>query len=176
MPLVISLHGAGGNSEAGLNILRDLAEEAGFLLLAPSSENETWDVIVGGFGQDVTILNEAMRWTFQQYKIRKAQIAVSGFSDGASYALSLGLINGDLFTHVLAFSPGFMIAPEKHGSPKVFASHGTGDRVLPIERCSRRLVPQLQRAGYDVTYREFDGGHSVPAEQKREAIDLVLRS
>jgi predicted esterase len=36
-----------------------------------------------------------------------ATLAVSGFSDGASYALSIGPANGDLFTHVMAFSPGF---------------------------------------------------------------------
>jgi predicted esterase len=40
-----------------------------------------------------------------------------GFSDGASYALSLGLANGDLFTHVLGFSPGFMRVPRHVGRP-----------------------------------------------------------
>lgn len=35
----------------------------------------------------------------------------AGFSDGASYALSLGLPNGNLFSHIVAFSPGFMRAP-----------------------------------------------------------------
>jgi len=35
-----------------------------------------------------------------------------GFSDGASYALSVGITNGDLFTHVIAFSPGF-VAPAR---------------------------------------------------------------
>jgi hypothetical protein len=29
--------------------------------------------------------------------------------------------------------------------------------VLPIDRCSRRIVPELERGGYDVLYREFDG-------------------
>jgi len=37
--------------------------------------------------------------------------------------------------------------------------------------CSRRLVPGLRRAGYDVTYREFDGPHTVPLELSREAAD-----
>ncbi len=36
-----------------------------------------------------------------------------GFSDGASYALSLGVPNGDLFTHIVAFSPGFMRLPDQ---------------------------------------------------------------
>jgi predicted esterase len=43
-----------------------------------------------------------------QYNVDRSAICCSGFSDGASYALSLGLSNGDLFSHILAFSPGFM--------------------------------------------------------------------
>src|ERR687890_28697 len=94
---------------------------------------------------------------------------VGRFSDGASYALSLGINNGDLFTDVLAFSPGFMAPSMSVGTPRFFVSHGRRDRVLPIERCSRRIVPQLERAGYEVTYREFDGGHTVPPEITLEA-------
>ncbi len=48
------------------------------------------------------------------------------------------------------------------GTPRCFMFHGRLDRVLPIEQCSRRIVPQLQRAGYDVLDREFDGSHTVP--------------
>jgi hypothetical protein len=33
--------------------------------------------------------------------------------------------------------------------------------VLRIDYCSRRLVPRLQAQGYGVTYREFDGPHTV---------------
>jgi poly(3-hydroxybutyrate) depolymerase len=50
-----------------------------------------------------------------QCTVDPQRICVSGFSDGASYALSLGLANGDLFTHVAAFSPGFMRPPCTQG-------------------------------------------------------------
>ena len=101
--------------------------------------------------------------------------SVGGFSDGASYALSLGVMNGDFFTHVLAFSPGFFRALEPHGRPRIYISHGTNDRVLPIDPCSRRIVAQLKGAGYDVTYKEFNGGHTVPEERRHEAVELFLR-
>jgi predicted esterase len=45
--------------------------------------------------------------------------------------------------------------------------------VLPIDRCSRRLVPELKRGGYTVTYEEFVGGHAVPQRIKRTAIDWL---
>ena len=48
-------------------------------------------------------------------------------------------------------------------SPRIYISHGIDDRVLPVERCSRRIVAQLRRYGYDVYYEEIDDGHTVPA-------------
>src|SRR3954451_23555514 len=54
-------------------------------------------------------------------------------------------------------------------TPRVFATHGTQDRVLPIDRCSRRVIPRLRSAGYDVTYEEFDGGHLVTQQHARRA-------
>ena len=128
-------------------------------------------MLIGGYGQDVTAIDRALERTFSSHTVDPARVAIGGFSDGASYALSLGLTNGDLFTHVLAFSPGFAASARRVGSPRIFVSHGTRDAVLPIDRCSRRILPTLRRAGYDVTYREFDGGHAVPPEVAREAAD-----
>jgi phospholipase/carboxylesterase len=91
-----------------------------------------------------------------------ARLAVGGVSDGASYALSLALSNGDVFPTVLAFSPGFLVVPDPAGRPRIFVSHGTADPVLPIDACSRSFVPALREAGYDVRFDEFDGGHTVP--------------
>lgn len=95
---------------------------------------------------------------------------IGGFSDGASYALSIGLTNGDLFDAVLAFSPGFAAPMIVHGMPRLFVSHGTGDQVLPVDVCSRRLVPRLRAVDYDITYEEFDGGHEVPEEVMERAV------
>ncbi|HEV7992385.1 MAG TPA: hypothetical protein VGP25_11215 [Gemmatimonadaceae bacterium] len=131
-------------------------------------------MIEGGFGPDVTFIDSALAATFERCAIDPHRLAVGGFSDGASYALSIGLGNGDLFTHVLAFSPGFMAPAEQIGAPRCYVSHGTRDQVLPIDHCSRRLVPVLRDAGYDVRYREFDGPHTVPAELAREAVEWLV--
>lgn len=40
-----------------------------------------------------------------QYAVDASRVCASGFSDGASYALTLGAANGQLFTHIAAFSP-----------------------------------------------------------------------
>jgi phospholipase/carboxylesterase len=170
-PLALTLHGAGGNARSGISHFLDLADEAGLVLLAPESRGRTWDVLVGGYGPDVEFIDRALERAFDRLTLDTRRLAITGFSDGASYALSLGLTNGDLFTHVIAFSPGFMVPAQRRGKPPIFVSHGTRDGVLPIERCSRRIVPQLDREGYEVRYREFDGPHTVPPSVTREALD-----
>jgi phospholipase/carboxylesterase len=170
-PLALTLHGAGGDARSGISHFLHLADAAGVVLLAPESRGRTWDVLVGGYGPDVEFIDCALKWAFDRLALDTRRLAITGFSDGASYALSLGLTNGDLFTHLIAFSPGFMApATRSRGKLPVFVSHGTRDRVLPIERCSRRIVPQLQHAGYRVRYREFDGPHTVPASIACEAL------
>ena len=169
-PLAVMLHGAGGIAEHGLGLLRSFADAAGIILLAPASRRETWDVIFGGFGPDIALINRALEATFARCAVDPSRIAVGGFSDGASYALSVGITNGDLFTHVIAFSPGFMAPADQSGVPRFFISHGAHDQVLPIERCSRKLVPALKAAGYDVRYHEFDGPHIVPQAIASESV------
>jgi predicted esterase len=170
-PLVLLLHGAGGHARQSLDLLRDLADAAGLVLLAPASRDRTWDLLVGRrYGLDLALIDRALEQTFSRYAIDPARLAIGGFSDGASYALSLGIANGDLFTHVIAFSPGFMAPAGQTGTPRVFVSHGTRDGVLPVDRCSRRIVPDLERGGHDVLYREFDGGHTISPEIALEAV------
>ena len=175
-PLALTLHGAGGDARSGLSHLIGLADEFGLVLLAPESRGRTWDVLAGGFGPDVGFIDRALGQTFDRLNVDAGRLAVTGFSDGASYALSLGLTNGDLFTHAIAFSPGFAAPADRRGKPPVFVSHGKRDRVLPIERCSRRIVPQLEREGYEVSYREFDGPHTVPGEVARGALEWLTRT
>jgi predicted esterase len=174
-PLALMLHGAGGNAQQGVSLLRNFADESRLLLLAPDSRRQTWDVIAGGYGADVGYIERALADTFSRYAVDPKRVAAAGFSDGASYALSLGVTNGDLFTHVIAFSPGFMAPAGRKGSPRLFISHGTRDQVLPIERCSRRIVPQVKGAGYDVVYREFDGAHTIPADIARAAHEWFVK-
>ena len=158
--LVLSLHGAGGSARHGLDLLLPVADSCELLVVAPGSRHSTWDVTTGGFGPDVQRIDDLLTEVGSRYAVRG--LTVAGFSDGASYALSLGITNGDLFDSVIAFSPGFAAPAQAHGRPRVFVSHGDADAVLPIDRCSRRLVPALRRSGYDVTYEEFVGGHAVP--------------
>ncbi len=173
-PLVLALHGAGGKASDALELLRPFADREGLVLLAVDSRQATWDVIVDDYGPDVDFIDRALAQISSRYAVDPRRLAIAGFSDGASYALSLGLTNGDLFGSVLAFSPGFARPAEHKGKPRLFVSHGTHDRVLPIDATSRRVVPRLRALGYQISYREFDGGHSVPEDLAAAGISFFL--
>jgi predicted esterase len=171
-PLVVFLHGAGGSAASGLPLVRDAVAARGALLLLPSSRGSTWDLIAGGLGPDVAAIDAGLTALLARYAV--GPVALAGFSDGASYALSLGLANGDRAGAVVAFSPGFAAPPERVGRPRVWVSHGRADAVLPVDPCGRRVVATLRGAGYDVTYEEFGGGHVVPPDLVEAALDWWL--
>ena len=171
-PLLLMLHGSGASGEAILHRVQPLADAVGAIVVAPDAREYTWDAALGTvradgaalsrMGSDVAYIDKALSLVFSRYAIDRHRIAIGGFSDGASYALSLGLTNGDLFSHVIAFSPGFVRLKSTTGEPRVFLSHGRSDQVLPIEKCGRPIAAALTRSGYDVEYIEFDGQHTVP--------------
>lgn len=143
-PLVVSLHGATRNADRGIELFRPLADEHGFLLLAPASERQTWDAIGGEYGPDPAFIDRALARSFTLRRIDPARIAMAGFSDGASYSLSLGLANGDLFRAVFGFSPGFVIPGERIGKPPVFPRHRR-------QRASDRPVQSPHRPGAEAS-------------------------
>jgi len=175
-PLVMLLHGAGGNAAAWFGTYGTRADALGIVMLAPESRGGTWDAIRGEFSFDVTFIDSALRTVFERCAIDPKRIAIAGFSDGASYAISLGLPNGELFTHVIAYSPGFIRDVGWHGKPPVFISHGTLDPILPIEATSRVIVPGLRARGYSVEFTEFVGAHEVPPPISTKALDWFLHT
>jgi phospholipase/carboxylesterase len=175
-PLFVLLHGATG-SAAGIARRTDaiaLADELKVVILAPDSRDRTWDAIRGHFGPDVAFLDKALEKVFLLVPIDRKRLAVGGFSDGASYAISLGLQNGDLFTHVAAFSPGFYVGNQRRGRPIFYVSHGKRDEILSFDNTARRIVPELEAATYSVRFKEFDGPHTVPAPVAREAFEWIV--
>ena len=163
-PLVVLLHGAGQTSRLWENPrVAAWADAIGAVVLATDSRGPTWDLIVTrSYAADVAYLDDALRWTFARCNIHPERVAIGGFSDGASVALSYGLANGDFFAAVLAFSPGFMDTQYNRGAPRVFVSHGRSDQILRFAYTEEQIVPYLRRRGLAVEFMPFDGGHTIP--------------
>lgn len=165
--LLVGLHGAGHGADEQTALLRESANRWNFVVLAPESRGQTWDL--SSSSPDVPFIDRALAQVFNRAKVDGRRIWIEGFSDGASAALSIGLTNGELFRRIVAFSPGYMSPSTRRGRPRIFVSHGTRDTVLPIERTGRPIVAQLKEQGYDVRFDVFDGPHTVPPETLQRA-------
>lgn len=173
LPLLVALHGAGGDGGQMIGALRDAAEASNFLVLAPESRGATWDLMRGGIGPDLDFMRRALASIYSRFAVDPDHRGICGFSDGASYALTIGLELGEQFTHIAAFAPGFT-APRSIGDhPKLFLAHGSHDRVLPL-RLSLRLVPELKGLDLDVEFHEFSGGHELDPAVMKRALDWFL--
>lgn len=173
MPLLMMLHGFGGTAQ-GVRYTFPLADEFGVIVIAPESRGLTWGQSAPGFDADVRYLGPAYRSVAGLLDVDPAHVALGGISDGAGYALSMGLAYGDTFNHLMVFAGGLMIPYRKQGKPRIFFAHGVNDTQMPIDQTSRKFGPQLKTEGYDVTSREFDGGHGVPVPIVREAFEWFL--
>ena len=120
-PVVLYLHGAGGAGGRAIQRVLEQADRSGAIVLAPDSRLSTWGFSPESEAADLAFLDAALEKIFAMFDVDPQRIAISGFSDGASAALSWGLVNGDLFSAVGAFSPGFMhLSSPPRGTPRIF--------------------------------------------------------
>jgi predicted esterase len=181
LPLLIILHGAGRYPPGFLQKMEPLADKLGVILIAPHSLDRTWDLIVNmrteeqpWQGLDAHRLDQSLADLFKRSAVDPAHVVLLGFSDGASYALSLGLANPKLFTTVIALSPG-MLAPLRRfdREQRVFIAHGRSDHVLPF-LATRDIADALRRGGANVRFRPFDGDHQIDPESLTEGLEWAF--
>jgi predicted esterase len=174
VPMLMFMHGANRAVEPFMDAYRPVAEKYGVMVVMPYAVRGTWDAVyTSGFGRDVVAIDAILKWLFGTVTVDASRLAMSGFSDGATYALGLGRANGDLFTRIVAHSPGFMLDVTNVGKPPIVISHGTNDSVLPYDNARYTIYPALRSMGYDVDFRTFDGGHAVPLSVVDEQMRLL---
>jgi phospholipase/carboxylesterase len=95
-------------------------------------------------------------------------LVLAGFSQGAMLALDVALATAPAVDRVAALSGLLMAdslpaleAAHPSGRPLVFASHGRQDPVLPFHG-GEHAKDLLERHGFTVTWRPFQGGHEIP--------------
>jgi phospholipase/carboxylesterase len=186
MPIVVLLHGQGGSGEGMALDFKDHAEAAGVIIVAPNAFTSTWDLLFSAqlgdarFGIDRTYIDNLLKWSFEHINVDPSRVTIGGFSDGGTYAIWLGLKNGDLFSRIVAFSPCSNVPGTRTGMPQVFISHGTDDEVAPIAACSAPMIPTLENAGYQVDFVEYaseaGNGHFVTPEVMAQGIAFLTRA
>jgi phospholipase/carboxylesterase len=154
-PLLILLHGASGYPIGFLQAMEPVADRLGLILLYPHSRGQTWDFILNVSmdqdpwrGRDSARLDQSLADLFSRAAIDPHRIVLLGFSDGAGYALSLGVANPQLFSAVIALSPGIFVAPDRSDRrQRVFVAHGRSDHILSFANTSESIVRELRGEG-----------------------------
>jgi phospholipase/carboxylesterase len=177
-PFLMLLHGAGGRGEQMIRRFRTEAERRAIILFAPDAAGETWDAVIAAgrgrtpaFGQDVARIDAALAEAFARVRVDPMRLGVAGFSDGASYALSLGARNSARFSGIFGFSPGLIVPGDADPPRKVVITHGEQDRVLPLSVSRDTLAPMLRAAGFEVELVVFSGGHELPDGVLAQALE-----
>ena len=186
-PLLVVLHGAGGEPANVLEAFRTHADANGIVLLIPRSIKGTWDMVedlksrLGAemnvqprYGKDLEALDAALADLFGKVAIDTQHVGIAGFSDGASYALSVGTANPQLFSTVMALSPGHSFTKKYDKEQRIFISHGEQDQVLPFSN-ARAIAARLRGRGMAVQFEAFPGRHEVPAAIREKAIAFFMK-
>ncbi len=106
------------------------------------------------------------------------RVYLMGFSQGGAFAYMTAIPNHAQFDGLVVFGARFDEAwfpegslAEGKGLP-VFIAHGESDEAISFA-ASERARDTLMPLGYDVTFRPFEGGHTVPQEVIAEVIRWI---
>lgn len=187
-PLMIVLHGAGGNAATALRNVIGEASLRGIALVAVKSQAGTWDALGPLFsnfsgssirlpGGDKKRIEDAVAALKAEAPIDEDRIALFGFSDGATMALSLGADSPKDYPFVIAFAPGGVIqrhAGKAAANQLMIIAHGTADRIIPYRHDLANVCPKVAVGKRSVRFITFEGGHRVNQSALRDVLDAFL--
>jgi len=195
-PLLVLLHGAGHRQLEMVKHFEAEADARGLLLLAPDSLGDTWDSVADAEGppdtnsplagtlahrfsrsRDSRRVDAAIAKLESIVPVDSDRIVLAGFSDGATFALAMGMSRDYRFAAVIAWSPGIAIRTDNPArGRRVFISHGYSDPLLKFAVTCSEIVPLLREEGAAVTFVGFDGGHDAPVWLKDTFFDAIFGS
>src|SRR5882672_5702002 len=94
-------------------------------------------------------------------------VALVGFSQGAMLSIDVALAGAPLVERVVAMSGVLLVdsvsalAAPHPTKPRFLLSHGRQDPVVPFQS-GNHAKDLLEKHGFPVTWRPFDGGHEIP--------------
>jgi poly(3-hydroxybutyrate) depolymerase len=165
-PLVVCLHGRGGNTWAADVLAGDaMREKYPAFVMAPECNQPNWwaSVAVLGRGDHPEKLPQviaAVRAVLEKEPIDPARVYVTGQSMGGVGSWAAAARHGDLFAAAVPVCGAWPVedAPKMIQVP-IWAFHGSEDGTVPV-KFSRELSAALTKAGGTAKYTEYEGvGH-----------------
>ena len=179
-PLVVALHGGGGQGRDFLwHWLKD-ARAHGAIVVAPTSSGRTWPI--QDEDVDTPRLSELVANVRARWSIDPTRILLTGMSDGGTFAYLAGLQTDAPFTHLAPLSAAFhpilaeVAEPARLRGLSMYVAHGVLDWMFPVSM-ARNAAAVLSAAGAAVRYCEVpDLGHCYPVELNAGILDWLQSS
>jgi predicted esterase len=169
-PLVVMLHGGGGNFKIGLFQLVQEVRRRAMIVACPTFGNGNWWTAEGA-----AFVREVIGDVRKRYNIDGDAVAIGGVSNGAIGAWAISRRYAGTFAGVISVSGSFNGASPVRTSkgPPLFIAHGARDGVIPAAASRAAYAALKGRAG--TVYREFpDAGHLVALTRPREVVGGAL--
>ncbi len=173
LPMVVALHGGTGHGADFLwSWLRE-ARSRGFLLLSPTSQQDTWSLM--GPDHDSMPLRSMVEYVKQNWPVDPEHVLLTGLSDGATFTLLSGLQPESPFTHLAPLSG--VLHPENYingnmsraNNKPIYLVHGSLDWMFPID--SAYLArDELLKANAELVFREIEDLSHNYARAENDAI------
>lgn len=177
-PLVVSLHGGSGHGRGQAWMWLREARSQGVVVVCPTSLDSTWNF--GDPEADARNILHHVEAASKNWNIDTSRRMLHGISDGGTFVLASGLLEGSKFTHLVPCSPSFhpllieVSSPSRLKEIRVYLIHGALDWMFPVEG-SREAYLILNRAGVDIVYREIeDLSHAYPDEENESILQWFL--
>ncbi|MEM7352458.1 MAG: PHB depolymerase family esterase [Acidobacteriota bacterium] len=172
MPLVVMLHGSGGQAGRLADLWRESAAKIGAVLVTP----EGFEPRGKGFRwsepeRTTRRVLHAIDYAAERFPIDRQRVIVGGFSQGASMALFSSVLQAGTFAGVIAIGAcseeGFGLGQGPASRPlPIYIGIGSEDRAHP--HC-RPMAKRYRDAGFDVKLRVYQGyGHVFPQNYRWE--------
>jgi poly(3-hydroxybutyrate) depolymerase len=165
-PLVVCLHGRGGNTRAA-DVLaeNEMREKYPAFVIAPECDQPAWwaGAAVLGRGDHPEKLPQviaAVRAVLEKEPIDPARVYVTGQSMGGVGSWAAAARHGDLFAAAVPVCGAWPVEDAaKMTAVPIWAFHGAEDATVPV-KFSRELTAAVIKAGGTAKYTEYEGvGH-----------------
>ena len=162
-PLVVALHGMGGDENSFFNgydegAIKRLAESRGYLVVCPKGRQPASMYLAAAEKDVIDVIAEMKR----EFSIDETRIYLTGHSMGGYGTWSIAVNHPDLFAALAPFAGGGM--PQVIVKLRTIAHipwivvHGDADPTVPVGE-SRRMVKAGQDLGIEIKYIEVPGGN-----------------
>ncbi|WP_227938093.1 alpha/beta hydrolase [Alkalihalobacillus deserti] len=180
-PILLLLHGTGGNEQDLLPLAEMIAPEAAILsvrgnVLENGMPRFFRRLTEGVFDEEDLIfrtkeLNEFVNDSAEKYQFERNKVVAIGYSNGANIAASMmyhheQALNGAILFHAMVPRRGVAL-PDLTNTP-VFIGAGKQDPLIPLKE-TQELVINLQEANAIVTEFWVNGGHQLVREEVDQA-------